>query len=116
MGSSVGHFEGNTLVVETTNLTDELPVGRMPASEDLKLTERFTRIDPDMIDYVVTVDDPRTYTAPWTFRMTLTTQTRLRGARVLVPRGQQLHPHGAARGAAVSAESRRGARQRRADS
>jgi hypothetical protein len=74
MGSSVGHFEGNTLVVETTNLTNELPVGRMPHSEDLKLTERFTRIDPDMIDYVVTVNDPRTYTAPWTFRMTLTTQ------------------------------------------
>ncbi len=74
MGSSVGHFEGDTLVVETTNFTDELPVGRMPHSEDLKLTERFTRIDPDMIDYVVTVDDPRTYTAPWTFRLTLTTQ------------------------------------------
>jgi len=74
MGSSVGHFEGNTLVVETTNLTDALPVGRMPHSEDMKLTEKFTRIDPDMIDYVVTVNDPRTYTAPWTFRMTLTTQ------------------------------------------
>ncbi len=74
MGSSVGHFEGDTLVVETTNFTDELAVGRMPHSEDLKLTERFTRIDPDMIDYVVTVEDPRTYTAPWTFRLTLTTQ------------------------------------------
>jgi hypothetical protein len=74
MGSSVGHFEGDTLVVETTNFTDELSVGRMPHSEDLKLTERFTRIDPDMIDYVVTVDDPRTYQAPWTFRLTLTTQ------------------------------------------
>ncbi|HUQ53105.1 MAG TPA: hypothetical protein VM692_12850 [Gammaproteobacteria bacterium] len=74
MGSSVGHFEGNTLVVETTNFTDELSVGRMPHSEEMKLTERFTRIDPDMLDYVVTVDDPRTYTAPWTFRLTLTTQ------------------------------------------
>jgi hypothetical protein len=74
MGSSVGRFEGDTLVVETTNFTDELAVGRMPHSVDLKLTERFTRIDPDMIDYVVTVDDPRTYTAPWTFRLTLTTQ------------------------------------------
>jgi hypothetical protein len=74
MGSSVGRFEGDTLVVETTNFTDELAVGRMPHSEDLKLTERFTRIDPDMIDWVVTVDDPRTYTAPWTFRLTLTTQ------------------------------------------
>jgi len=74
MGSSVGHWEGDTLVVETTNMTDELRVGRMPHSEDLKLTERFTRIDPDMIDYVVTVEDPTTFVAPWTFRLTLTTQ------------------------------------------
>lgn len=74
MGSSVGRFEGDTLVVETTNLTDELAVGRMAHSEDLKLTERFTRIDPNMIDYVVTVDDPRTFERPWTFRLTLTTQ------------------------------------------
>ncbi len=74
MGSSVGYWDGDTLVVETTNFTDELTVGRMPHSEDLKLTERFTRIDPEMIDYRVTVDDPRTFEAPWTFRMTLTTQ------------------------------------------
>jgi hypothetical protein len=74
MGSSVGRWEGDTLVVETTNLTDELAVGRMVHSEDLKLTERFTRIDPDMIDCVVTVDDPRTFAQPWTFRLTLTTQ------------------------------------------
>jgi hypothetical protein len=74
MGSSVGHWEGDTLVVETTNLTDKLTVGRMPHSEELKLTERFTRIDPDMIDYVVRVDDPRTFERPWTFRLTLTTQ------------------------------------------
>jgi hypothetical protein len=74
MGSSVGHWEGNTLVVETTNLTDKLAVGRMGHSKDLKLTERFTRIDPDMIDYVVRVDDPRTFEKPWTFRLTLTTQ------------------------------------------
>lgn len=74
MGSSVGHWEGDTLVVETTNLTDKLTVGRMVHSEDLKLTERFTRIDPDMINYVVTVNDPRTFEMPWTFRLTLTTQ------------------------------------------
>jgi hypothetical protein len=74
MGSSVGRWEGDTLVVETTNFTDKLAVGRMPHSEDLKLTERFTRIDPEMIDYVVTVDDPRTFERPWTFRLTLTTQ------------------------------------------
>ena len=74
MGTSVGHFEGDTLVVETTGMTDELRVARMPHGVNLKLTERFTRIDPDMIDYVVTVEDPDTYTAPWTFRLTLTTQ------------------------------------------
>ena len=74
MGSSVGHWEGDTLVVETTNLTDELSVGRVAHSEDLKLTERLTRIDPDMIDYVVAVDDPSTFEQPWTFRLTLTTQ------------------------------------------
>jgi len=74
MGLSVGHFEGDTLVVETRNLTDKIAVARVPHSEDAVLTERFTRIDQDMIDYVVTVDDPRTYEQPWTFRLTLTTQ------------------------------------------
>lgn len=74
MGSSVGHWEGDTLVVTTTNLTEELGIGRNRTSKDTVLTERFTRIDPDMINYVVTVDDPATYEAPWTFRVTLTTQ------------------------------------------
>ena len=46
----------------------------MAHSTALKLTERFTRIDPEMIDYVVHVDDPRTFVRPWTFRLTLTTQ------------------------------------------
>lgn len=74
MGSSLGYWDGDTLVVETTDFTDELTVGRMAHSEDLRLTERFTRIDPDMIDYVVRVEDPRTFVEPWTFRLTLTTQ------------------------------------------
>ena len=74
MGSSVGHFEGDTLVITTTNLTEELGIGRNLTSPDAVLTERITRIDPDMIDYVVTVDDPRTFERPWTFRLTLTTQ------------------------------------------
>jgi hypothetical protein len=74
MGSSVGYWDGDSLVVETTNLTDQLAVGRVVHSEDLKLTERFTRIDPQMIDYVVTVEDPRTFERPWSYRLTLTTQ------------------------------------------
>ena len=74
MGSSVGRWDGDTLVVETTNFNTELGEGRAPHSEELELTERFTRIDPEMIDYVVTIDDPRTFERPWTFRVTLTTQ------------------------------------------
>lgn len=74
MGSSVGRWEGDTLVIETTNFTDQLGVGRVAHSENLKLIERLTRIDPEMIDYVVTVDDPQTFQQPWTYRLTLTTQ------------------------------------------
>jgi hypothetical protein len=74
MGASVGHWEGDTLVVVTTNLTEELGVGRFATSKDVVLTERFMRIDPDMLNYVVTVDDPSTFERPFTFRLTLTTQ------------------------------------------
>jgi hypothetical protein len=74
MGASVGHWEGDTLVVDTRNFTDKLNISRYAHSEDLVLTERITRIDPDMIDYVVTVDDPKTFEMPWSFRLTLTTQ------------------------------------------
>jgi hypothetical protein len=67
MGDPRGHFEGNTLVVETTNfIGGKVDVGGVPYSEDLKLTERFIRNDADSIDYQVTIDDPKTFTAPWT--------------------------------------------------
>jgi hypothetical protein len=69
MGDPVGHFEGNTLVVETTNLNDKMGVGPngggLPYSEDTVLTERFTRMPGNVINYELTVNDPRTYTAPW---------------------------------------------------
>jgi hypothetical protein len=74
MGTSTGHWDGDTLVIETRNFTDELNISRYAHSEDLVLTERISRIDPDMINYVVTVDDPRTFERPWAFRLTLTTQ------------------------------------------
>ena len=75
MGDSRGHWEGNTLVIETTNFTDRLPVaGGVRASKALKTTERITRIDPHMIDFELRVEDPQTYAAPWTLRMTLTQQ------------------------------------------
>ena len=74
MGMARGHWEGNTLVVETTNFKPGTSVGRSPTSEQMKLTERFTRIDPEMINYEVTVNDPGTFSKPWTFRMTITHQ------------------------------------------
>jgi hypothetical protein len=74
MGDSRGHFEGNTLVVESANFTDKTALGGVRHSEQLRLTERFTRIDPEMIDYEVRVEDPLTWEQPWTLRMTITRQ------------------------------------------
>jgi hypothetical protein len=78
MGNSRGHWDGDTLVVETQNFTDKTSIGGngngTRHSEAMTLTERFTRVDPDMIEYVATVNDPIAYTAPFTFRMMITTQ------------------------------------------
>ncbi|HUQ52153.1 MAG TPA: hypothetical protein VM692_08015 [Gammaproteobacteria bacterium] len=74
MGDSRAHFEGNTLVIESANFTDRTAIGGVRHSEQLKLTERFTRIDPQMIDYEIRVDDPLTWEKPWTMRMTITQQ------------------------------------------
>jgi hypothetical protein len=75
MGDSRGHWEGNTLVIESTNFTDLLAVtGGTRFSEAMKMTERITRIDPHMVEFELHVDDPKTYVAPWTLRMTLTSQ------------------------------------------
>jgi hypothetical protein len=75
MGDSRGHWEGNTLVIETTNFTGRLPVtGGVRYTEAMKMTERITRIDPQLVEFELTVDDPKTYVAPWTLRMTLSQQ------------------------------------------
>jgi hypothetical protein len=62
MGDARGHWDGTTLVVETTNLK----AANRGASSGLKLTERFTRVGGDAIQYQVTFTDPATWTAPWT--------------------------------------------------
>ena len=63
MGDSRGHWDGNTLVVETTNFD---PKTNFRGSRDtLHLIERYTRIAPDKIDYQFTVDDPKTFTKQW---------------------------------------------------
>jgi len=64
IGSSRGRWEGNTLVVETTNFNGKNPFQN--ASDDIRVTERFTRVDADTIDYRFTVEDEKTWARPWT--------------------------------------------------
>jgi hypothetical protein len=71
MGDSRGQWEGDTLVVETTNFTAR-SVYRNANPDTLKITERFTRVAPDKLRWTVTLDDPTTWTRPWTFAMPLT--------------------------------------------
>jgi hypothetical protein len=75
LGDSVGRFEGDALVVVTKNFTDRTGVGvnggGQRHSEALTITERFTRVADDVIDYQMTVDDPETWVAPWTMQFPL---------------------------------------------
>jgi hypothetical protein len=71
MGDARGHWEGNTLVVETTNFTARSAY-RGANPDRLKLVEHFTRVAPDKISWTITIDDPTTWTRPWTFGMPLT--------------------------------------------
>jgi hypothetical protein len=72
MGNSRGRWEGNTLVIETTNFMPyKTAVGGTPTSEDFKLTERLTRVADDTLLYQATVDDPKTWTKPWTLSLPL---------------------------------------------
>jgi hypothetical protein len=70
LGDSRGHWEGDTLVVETMNFSDQ--VSFMGATPNMKLTERFRRVDADHIDYRFTVEDPATWTRPWSAAITWT--------------------------------------------
>ena len=64
LGDSIGHWEGDTLVVETTNFTDNTTY--RGSDQNLKVTERFQRVDANSILYRVTIDDPTSFTKPWT--------------------------------------------------
>lgn len=81
MGDSRGHWEGNTLVVETTNFTDKTSIGGNGVayngqggrnSQALKVIERFTRVAPNQLDYRATIDDPGAWTRPWTIQIPFT--------------------------------------------
>jgi hypothetical protein len=80
MGDSRGHWEGNTLVIETTNYTDKTSIGSNGVgyngeggrhTQALRTVERLTRVDDNTINYEATVDDPQTWTKPWTMRIEL---------------------------------------------
>ena len=63
MGDSIGHYEGNTLVVETSNIPQAQNF--MGSWKTLKVTERFTRVSPTRIDYQFQIEDPDTWAQPW---------------------------------------------------
>jgi hypothetical protein len=69
MGDSRGHWDGDTLVVDTTNFNGE--VSFRGSDANLHLTERFTRVSPDVIRYEFTIDDPTAFMKPWTARIPL---------------------------------------------
>jgi hypothetical protein len=86
MGDPRGRWEGATLVIETTNFTDRTSISEngngLRHSDALRLVERLTRVDADILDYRVTIDDPNTYVRPWTMALSLTS-----------PRGYDLLPY-----------------------
>jgi hypothetical protein len=75
MGNSVGHWQADTLIVDTVGLTDRTTIDEvgMPHSEALHIIERYRRIDSDTLEIVVTIDDPKTFTRPWDTKVTYKT-------------------------------------------
>jgi hypothetical protein len=73
LGESIGHWEGDTLVVDTIGFNENswLDQDGHPHSDALHTVEKFTRAELDFIDYEVTIEDPKVYTAPWKFSYTI---------------------------------------------
>ena len=79
IGHSRGRWEGETLVVETTNFTDQMSIGfngnGLRHSEHMTLVERFTRVDAGTMQWEVSIDDPKTYTTPFKMALPIRKQT-----------------------------------------
>ena len=71
MGHSIGHYEGDSLVIDTVGVNDNTWVDRLghPHSNSLHLTERLRRVSQNSLEYEYTIDDPKTYKKPWTGKM-----------------------------------------------
>ena len=74
MGYSSGRWEGDTLVIETSGFTNKTALAGTRHTENLRVTERITRVANDTIQYEATVDDPATWTGPWKVLVPLTSQ------------------------------------------
>jgi hypothetical protein len=73
MGDSRGHWEGNTLVIETTNfLPERTAAGGTPTTDQFRLIERLTRVADNTLQYEATIHDEKTWTRPWTISLPLT--------------------------------------------
>jgi hypothetical protein len=71
MGDARGHWDGDALVVETTNIKGQFQM-TAAAGEDVRVVERFTPMPSGSLEWTVTIDDPSGWTRPWTFSMPLT--------------------------------------------
>ena len=74
-GDSRGYWDGDTLVVETTNFLRETNFLRSATTQHLSLTERFTRVNENILQYEVTLNDPTVWTQPWTFSVPMQKNT-----------------------------------------
>ena len=92
MGDARGHWEKDTLVVETRNFKDRSTY-RNAAAGTLRIIERFTRTAPDRIEWAVTVDDPSTWTRTWTFMVPLTANNGERIFEVACHEGNRAVEH-----------------------
>jgi hypothetical protein len=73
-GNARGHWEGDTLVIESRGFQDRTSVGGAPNTANMRTTERIRRVDPEMLEYRITINDPETYAGPFTVRTMWTTQ------------------------------------------
>jgi len=101
-GDSRGHWEGNTLVVETTNFNDKgwiatnaasARIRGVPHSEALRLVERFSRVSTPTRSLRGTIDDPNVFTRPWTVAIPLSRTSRIRCSKYACHEGNQAIEH-----------------------
>ena len=119
-GDPRGHWDGNTLVVDTTNYNDKGSIatsaatGRIrgiPQSEALHVVERFRIVDANTIDYQVTIDDPNVYTKPWRVEIPLSRDAKYQMYEYARAEGNYATPNMLAAGRAADGAEKSGAGQ-----